>query len=256
MRAASPIGSCCSLGDHSSLSREGQQGPSSNQLGRSLCSRQSTKLHKFFDIKCRASGLRPSAVVLVATVHALKMHGGGPKVTPGLPLPREYIDENVQLVQRGCCNMRKHISIARLFGLPVVLVLNEFASDSETEVMAVLSAARDAGAVDAVRRRSWAKGGLGGIDLAEAVCQCSVARQQLQLPGLGHLLICMAKTHLSLSHRADLKGAPHDFLLPVRDVRASAGAGFLTLLIGSVRKPSDSTDWVALSTTPNNDFLL
>ena len=98
------------------------------------------------NIKCRASGLRPNAAVLVATVRALKMHGGGPEVTAGAPLPHEYTAENVELVAKGCCNLARHIQNARAYGVPVVVAINAFASDSPAELEAVRAAALEAGA--------------------------------------------------------------------------------------------------------------
>uniref|UniRef100_UPI00358E28FD C-1-tetrahydrofolate synthase, cytoplasmic-like isoform X2 n=1 Tax=Myxine glutinosa TaxID=7769 RepID=UPI00358E28FD len=232
-------------------------------------------MEKFFDIKCRASGLRPSAVVLVATIRALKMHGGGPAVVSGQPLAQAYREENLDLVERGCCNLVKQVENARLFGIPVVVALNTFLTDTDNELALAAHMAREAGAADAVKCTHWADGGQGAILLAQAVCRACEAPSsfrflyELKLPledkirkiardvygaadielsplaqdkinmycqqGLGELPICMAKTHLSLSHCAELKGAPHDFLLPVRDIRASAGAGFLTPLIGSIQ---------------------
>uniref|UniRef100_A0A8C8A5D3 formate--tetrahydrofolate ligase n=1 Tax=Oryzias sinensis TaxID=183150 RepID=A0A8C8A5D3_9TELE len=232
-------------------------------------------MEKFFNIKCRASGLKPNVVVLVATVRALKMHGGGPNVSAGAPLPREYIDENLSLVARGCrSNLRKQIQIAKLFGVPVVVALNAFRTDTPAEIDLVCQIAKECGASDAVSCQHWSQGGRGCLELALAVKEA--ARQptnfqflyNTEMPivekirtiaqkvygaddievspevqrkidyynhqGYGSLPICMAKTHLSLSHMPDKKGAPTGFVLPIRDIRASVGAGFIYPLVGTM----------------------
>uniref|UniRef100_A0A7N9AWS4 formate--tetrahydrofolate ligase n=1 Tax=Mastacembelus armatus TaxID=205130 RepID=A0A7N9AWS4_9TELE len=232
-------------------------------------------MEKFFNIKCRASGLRPNVVVLVATVRALKMHGGGPNVSAGTPLPKEYIDENVDLVAGGCySNLRKQIQIAHLFGMPVVVALNVFRTDTQAEIDLVCQIAKECGASDAVPCYHWAQGGRGSIELAQAVNEAANTPSNfqflyhLEMPivekirviaqkvygaedielspeakakidyynqqGYGSLPICMAKTHLSLSHMPDKKGAPTGFVLPIRDVRASIGAGFIYPLVGTM----------------------
>ncbi|OXB83760.1 UNVERIFIED_CONTAM: hypothetical protein H355_013115 [Colinus virginianus] len=126
-------------------------------------------MEKFFNIKCRASGLVPSVVVLVATVRALKMHGGGPNVTAGVPLKKEYTEENLQLVADGCCNLQKQIQITQLFGIPVVVALNVFKTDSPAEVDLVCEIAKQSGAFDAVPCSHWSDGGRGAVKLAQAV---------------------------------------------------------------------------------------
>mmetsp|Transcript_21125 Transcript_21125/g.58609 ORF Transcript_21125/g.58609 Transcript_21125/m.58609 type:complete len:648 (+) Transcript_21125:252-2195(+) len=126
-------------------------------------------MEKFMNIKCRASGLKPSAVVIVATVRALKSHGGGPKVTPGSPLPHEYTNENVDLVKAGCSNIARHIENTGKFGVPTVVAINRFASDTEAELQAVKEACLAAGAFDAVVTENHARGGAGAKALAEAV---------------------------------------------------------------------------------------
>ncbi|XP_061700507.1 C-1-tetrahydrofolate synthase, cytoplasmic [Syngnathoides biaculeatus] len=231
-------------------------------------------MEKFFNIKCRYSGLRPHVVVLVATVRALKMHGGGPTVTAGMPLPKEYIEENLELLEKGCSNMRKQIENAKHFGVPVVVAVNAFKTDTDAELDLVCNMARGAGAFDAVRCNHWAEGGAGALALGQAVQKASEARSSfkflydLELPiaekiriiaqkiygaddiellpdaqhkvelytkqGFGNLPICMAKTHLSLSHEADKKGVPTGFIVPIRDIRASVGAGFLFPLVGTM----------------------
>ncbi|KAM8726116.1 monofunctional C1-tetrahydrofolate synthase, mitochondrial [Acanthopagrus schlegelii] len=232
-------------------------------------------MEKFFNIKCRASGLQPNVVVLVATIRALKMHGGGPNVSAGAPLPREYIDENLSLVAGGChSNLRKQIQIAHLFGVPVVVALNVFKTDTQAEIDLVCQLAKECGASDAVPCHHWAQGGRGSLELAQAVNEAASRPSNFQFlynkempivekirtiakkvygaddiklspeaeakidyysqQGYGTLPICMAKTHLSLSHMPDKKGTPTGFVLPIRDVRASIGAGFIYPLVGTM----------------------
>uniref|UniRef100_A0A8C4EKQ5 formate--tetrahydrofolate ligase n=1 Tax=Dicentrarchus labrax TaxID=13489 RepID=A0A8C4EKQ5_DICLA len=231
-------------------------------------------MEKFFNIKCRYSGLRPHVVVLVATVRALKMHGGGPIVTAGMPLPKEYIEENLELLENGCSNMKKQIENAQHFGVPVVVAVNAFKTDTEAELDLICSIAKAAGAFDAVRCSHWAEGGAGAVALGQAVQRASEAPSNfkflydLELPitdkiriiaqkiygaddiellpeaqhkvelytkqGFNNLPICMAKTHLSLSHEADKKGVPTGYVLPIRDIRASVGSGFLFPLVGTM----------------------
>ncbi|XP_062500652.1 C-1-tetrahydrofolate synthase, cytoplasmic-like [Corticium candelabrum] len=231
-------------------------------------------MEKFCNIKCRNSGLVPDCSVLVATVRALKMHGGGPKVTAGQPLASEYTEENIELVEKGCVNLTKHIENAREYGLPVVVAINKFHTDSDRELDIVRHLAREAGAFDAVICNHWARGGEGAEKLAlavDAACQetkdfkflyelklsieekielicrkvygavgieiLPEARQKIELytkQGFGALPICMAKTHLSLSHNPELKGRPIGFIVPIRDIRASVGAGFLYPLLGEM----------------------
>ena len=124
---------------------------------------------KFVNIKCRASKLQPSCFVLVATVRALKMHGGGPPVSAGKPLDETYKTENIELVKAGCCNLAQHVQNITQFGIPCVVAINRFASDSDLELNAVREAALTAGATDAVVCRHHAVGGAGAVDLAEAV---------------------------------------------------------------------------------------
>ncbi len=232
-------------------------------------------MEKFMDIKCRYSGLRPNCVVLVATIRALKMHGGGPKVVAGRPLDKAYTDENLPLLAKGVANMQRCIEIARLFGVPVVVAVNRFSYDTAAEVALVEEAARAAGAEAAVMSDHWAEGGAGATELAQAVmdaCQQPSdfrflyplewslkqkietiatkvygasdvayepkAEQQLKAyeeAGFGQLPICMAKTHLSLSHEPAWKGVPTGYTLPIREVRASVGAGFIYPLCGEMR---------------------
>ena len=231
-------------------------------------------MEKFFNIKCRYSGLIPNAVVLVATVRALKMHGGGPKVTPGAPLDEAYTKENLKLLEAGLCNLGAHIKNALRFGIPVVVAVNSFTTDTPAELEMVREYAVAQGAEDAVVSRHWAEGGKGAAELAEAVvAACDkpsnfrflypldwpikkkiehiakeiygadgvtyepLADEQIaayERAGFGNLPICMAKTHLSLSHDPTLKGVPTGFTMPVREVRASVGAGFIYPLIGKM----------------------
>jgi methylenetetrahydrofolate dehydrogenase (NADP+)/methenyltetrahydrofolate cyclohydrolase/formyltetrahydrofolate synthetase/formate--tetrahydrofolate ligase len=231
-------------------------------------------MEKFFNIKCRYSGLTPDCVVLVATIRALKMHGGGPKVVAGQPLAHAYLEENLELLEKGCSNLTKMIANARAFGIPVVVAVNRFKTDTPAEVELVRRLAIEAGAEDAAQSDHWAKGGEGAVDLATAVvaaCEkpskfrflyplemsikekietivremyggsgveySAEAEKKIELytrQGFGKLPICMAKTHLSLSHDPNLKGAPTGFVVPVRDIRASVGAGFLYPLLGTM----------------------
>ena len=126
-------------------------------------------MEKFFNIKCRYSGLKPKAAVIVSTVRALKMHGGGPPVSAGKPLQKEYTEENVELLKKGCCNLQKHIENARKFGVNVVVAVNKFKTDTDAEIEVVKEAAMAAGAFDAVLSNHWAEGGAGAADLAAAV---------------------------------------------------------------------------------------
>jgi len=232
-------------------------------------------MEKFFDVKCRASGLIPNCVVLVATIRALKMHGGGPRVIPGRALDPAYTTENLDLLKKGLCNMEHHIKIAKLFGIPVVVAVNAFTDDTEAEIKMVREAAIAAGAEDAVRSNHWAEGGKGSVDLAKAVVEAcekpsdfkflydvnasikdkihaiatkiynadgvsyeATAEKQIaayEKAGFDKLPMCMAKTHLSISHDAKLKGVPSGFTLPIREIRASVGAGFLYPLCGAMR---------------------
>ena len=130
-------------------------------------------MEKFIDIKCRKSGLQPDVVVLVATVRALKMHGGGPPVVPGAPLPSAYIEPSCQLVQDGFANLKKHIENVRKFGLQVVVAINQFTTDSEEELALLQRLCREEGAFDAVICSHWAHGGQGAVALAEAVVKAA-----------------------------------------------------------------------------------
>ena len=231
-------------------------------------------MEKFIDIKCRVSGLVPDAVVLVATVRALKTHGGGPKVVAGRALDEAYTNENLPLLQAGLTNLVAHIEGARRFGLRVVVAVNSFPTDTRNEIDTVKRAALEAGALAAVTASHWADGGSGATDLARAVIDACEEpndfrflyplehsiKQKIEIvatdvygaagveyspraerdisgfekDGFGYLPICMAKTPLSISHDPKLKGRPSGYRLPVREVRASVGAGFLIPILGAI----------------------
>lgn len=205
-------------------------------------------MEKFFHIKCRTSGMLPDAVVMVATVRALKMHGGGPAVKPGKPLDTVYQVKNTELLKKGCANLAAHIAVARKFGVPVVVAINVFPTDDPKEWEIIRSAALKAGAIDAVVSRHWEKGGEGASDLAKAAEKAAEEGSSfrylydLELPlaekirtlarevygagdvefsraavkkmdqyadmGYGNLPICMAKTQYSFSHDPLVKNVP------------------------------------------------
>ncbi|TAM60624.1 MAG: formate--tetrahydrofolate ligase [Chloroflexota bacterium] len=231
---------------------------------------------KFFDIKCRLSGIRPAAAVVVATIRALKMHGGVGRITAGKPLDPALEAEDPEAVQRGAANLAKQIENVRAFGVPCVVAINAFPTDRPSEVAAIREVARAAGARDAVVATHFQDGGAGAEDLARAVWAVAqegapdfgylypddlpmalkietiarrmygadgieilpqAARQiaHLERHGYGNLPICMAKTHLSISHDPTLKGRPTGFTVPIREVRPFAGAGFVTAYCGDMR---------------------
>lgn len=136
---------------------------------------------RFFNIKCRSSGLSPDVVVIVATVRALKVHGGGPEVTAGAELPKEYRTENVELLRKGCVNLAKHIANAKYYGIPVVVAINKFHTDTEAEIQVIREEAIKAGAEDAVPADHWARGGKGAINLAKAVVESSTKPKNFRL---------------------------------------------------------------------------
>eukprot|EP00262_Sarcandra_glabra_P002880 TRINITY_DN13276_c0_g1_i1.p1 TRINITY_DN13276_c0_g1~~TRINITY_DN13276_c0_g1_i1.p1 ORF type:complete len:637 (-),score=140.91 TRINITY_DN13276_c0_g1_i1:143-2053(-) len=229
---------------------------------------------KFMNIKCRYSGSTPQCAVIVATIRALKMHGGGPEVVAGKPLDHAYLTENVGLVEAGCVNLARHISNTKSYGVNVVVAVNMFSTDSEAELDAVRNAALAAGAFDAVVCTHHAHGGKGAVYLGIAVqkaCENQTQPMKFLYPldisikekieaiansygasgveyselaekkidmysrqGFSGLPICMAKTQYSFSHIPSQKGAPAGFMLPIRDVRASIGAGFLYPLVGTM----------------------
>ncbi|KAF9227925.1 FTHFS-domain-containing protein [Gyrodon lividus] len=232
-------------------------------------------MEKFCNIKCRVSGLKPDATVIVATTRALKMHGGGPEVTPGKPLADTYTKEDLITLKEGCQNLARHIENSRKFGVKVIIAINRFASDTPAELELIRQEALAAGADAAVVSNHWAEGGAGACALAEAViasCEgesnfrflydldlsieekiniickeiyradsielSELACKQLDTytrQGYSHLPICMAKTQYSFSHNAALKNAPTGFTVPIREVRLSAGAGFLYPILGDMQ---------------------
>jgi len=244
-------------------------------------------MEKFMNIKCRASGLVPDAVVMVCTVRALKMHSGRYRVVAGRPLDPGLTREDLKAVEDGCANLDKQIENARSFGVPVVVAINAFGTDTPAEVEVIRRRSIAAGAEGAHVSDVWGKGGAGGEELARAVLAAAekpksfsftyevdwpikqkieaiatriygadgvdylpLANQQIAKYtelGFGNLPICMAKTHLSISHDAALKGRPRDFRVPIREVRASMGAGFLYPLLGEMRTmpglPSEPNTW-------------
>jgi methylenetetrahydrofolate dehydrogenase (NADP+) / methenyltetrahydrofolate cyclohydrolase / formyltetrahydrofolate synthetase len=229
---------------------------------------------KFANIKCRSAGLKPDCAVLVTTVRAIKMHGGGPKVVAGKPLDEAYTKEHLELLRAGLPNLQRHIRNTASYGIPVVVSINSFATDTDAEVEVLRTAALEAGAFAAVKSTGWADGGAGAAPLARAVVEAceqpnrfrplyevsqtieqkimTIARtygasgvdyspeaqakiRRYEELGYGHLPICMAKTHLSFSDNPDLKNAPSDFRITIRDLRLSLGAGFIYPLVGSMR---------------------
>ena len=230
---------------------------------------------KFWNIKCRLSGLTPNCAVIVATVRALKMHGGGPKVVPGKPLDAAYTVENVALVEKGCANLIAHIETVRKSGVNPVVCVNSFHTDTKDEMAAVKRAAEDAGARVAVSEH-WLKGGTGALELADAVvaaCQDKVnfkflyeestpLRQRIEKiahevygadgvsytpkalakaermesdPNMQNMTTCMVKTHLSLTHNPTLKGRPKGWVLPINDILTYGGAGFIVPVAGTIK---------------------
>jgi len=227
------------------------------------------------DVKCRYSGLKPDCVVIVATIRALKMHGGTAKVIAGKPLPKELVNENLKWLEEGCKNLGKQIENMKKFGVPVVVAINAFATDTKKEIaLCKKLAVTKYGAEDAVVSTHWMDGGDGSKDLARAVVEACerpsnfkflykdrdsiktkietvakeiynardvsytpMAEKKIKLYtdlGFAKLPICMAKTHLSISHDPTLKNVPSDYTFTIRDVRASVGAGFLYPLCGDM----------------------
>jgi len=229
---------------------------------------------KFMNIKCRYSGLSPDAVVLVVTIRALKAHSGRYRVVAGKPLDKALLQEDLAAVKKGSANMLKQIENIRVFGVPLVVAINRFASDTDGEIELARKIAVGAGAEDAVVSEVWRKGGEGGTELAQAVINAArkpanfkflypldmpikekieriatriygagevtyerLAEKQIKLlmrAGFANLPVCMAKTHLSLSHDKNLKGRPEGYKMSLREVRGSIGAGFLYALCGDI----------------------
>jgi formate--tetrahydrofolate ligase len=231
-------------------------------------------MEKFLDIKCRTSGLRPDAVVMVCTIRALKMHSGRFEVVAGKPLDPKLLERNPEAVEEGAVNLVKQIENARAFGLPVVVAINRMTHDYDEEIEVVKRSALEAGAEGAYTTELWSKGSDGGMELAEAVmaaCEkesnfrflypldvplkekiAAIARtiygaasvsysptaekQVAHYTRLGYdkLPICIAKTQYSLSHDPTLKGRPEGFELPIQEIRAYTGAGFLCPIVGEM----------------------
>jgi formyltetrahydrofolate synthetase len=229
---------------------------------------------KFWNLKCCFSGLVPNAVVIVATIRALKMHGGGPTVKPGIPLDEAYVSENLPLVEKGCQNLIAHIETVKKAGVRPVVCINSFHTDTKAEVELVRRIAEENGALAALSDH-WLKGGEGAIELAEAVVQAceeknnfrflygldTPLRERVELiakevygadgvtysdealekakmfeadPAAAELGTCMVKTHLSLSHDPDVKGRPKGWELPIRDIMTFKGAGFIVPVAGAI----------------------
>ena len=230
---------------------------------------------KFWDIKCRLSGLAPNCAVIVATVRALKMHGGGPKVVPGKPLDESYTVEDIELVEKGCINLVAHIETVKKSGINPVVCINSFHTDTKAETAVIKRAAEQAGARAAVSEH-WLRGGAGALELADAVidaCEDKVSfkllypdsmplRQRIETiarevygadgvsyspealakaeriekdPDMQNMATCMVKTHLSLSHDPNLKGRPRGWTLPINDIMIYGGAGFIVPVAGSIK---------------------
>jgi formyltetrahydrofolate synthetase len=230
---------------------------------------------KFWNLKCRFSGLKPHASVIVCTVRALKMHGGGPKVVPGNPLDKAYTEKNVPLVEKGVENLLAHIETVKKSGISPVVCINHFYTDTDEEIATIRKRAEAAGARVALSKH-WEKGGEGAVELAETVVdaceheprleflyqESTPLRERVELiakevygadgvsytpeaeakakaieadKGLSRLGTCMVKTHLSLSHDPSIKGRPKGWTLPIRDVLIYGGAGFVVPVAGAIK---------------------
>ncbi|MGE5296647.1 MAG: formate--tetrahydrofolate ligase [Solirubrobacterales bacterium] len=230
---------------------------------------------KFWNLKCRMSGLKPDAVVVVATIRALKTHGGGPAVKPGVPLDSAYTSENLGLVEKGCENLLAHIDIVKRSGVRPIVCLNRFKTDTDAEI-AIVRRIAESGGAKAVTSDHWLRGGEGAIELAEAVIEIANTRndfhflydmklplrkrieliakeiygadgvsytdealekaKRLEAESLGTSLgTCMAKTQQSLSHDPNLKGRPRGWTLPISDILVYKGAGFVVPMAGAIK---------------------
>jgi methylenetetrahydrofolate dehydrogenase (NADP+)/methenyltetrahydrofolate cyclohydrolase/formyltetrahydrofolate synthetase len=236
---------------------------------------------RFLNIKCRTSGLKPNVIVIVATVRALKVHGGGADVKPGIPLPFEYTTENLEMLEKGCINLQKHIKNALCYDVDVIVAINKMSSDTDAEHEIIRKASLEAGATDAIVSNHWEEGGEGAKALAEGVIKCAnkeypsqdasksfhtlydlegsieskiekiaqdmygassvsfsdIAKEKIKeytAQGFDKLPICIAKTQYSLSHDAKLKGVPTGFVFPIKDIKASIGAGYLYALADQI----------------------
>ncbi|MBE0415870.1 MAG: formate--tetrahydrofolate ligase [Dehalococcoidia bacterium] len=229
---------------------------------------------KFWDVKCRLSGLKPHVSVLTTTIRALKMHGGGPRVVAGIPLPDEYTKENVELLEKGLPNMLHHINIIRTSGINPVVCINAFHTDTKDEIALVRKAAEGAGARCALATH-WAQGGDGALELADAVMEACEEKNEFKFlypmemklrqrvekiarvvygadgvswapeaeekakmlekdPKYNEYATMMVKTHLSLTHDPAVKGVPKGWALPIRDVLIYSGAKFLCPCAGTI----------------------
>ena len=238
---------------------------------------------KFWNVKCRLSGLKPSVSVITATIRALKMHGGGPRVAPGIPLPQEYTREDLGLLEKGIPNLLHHVRIVKMSGIKPVVCINRFTTDTDDEIALVRRHAEAEGARVAVSEQ-WLKGGEGALELADAVidaCDEKVefgylyplemplmqrvdviakniygadgvlwipeaeekARRLETDPGKSDYYTVLVKSHLSLSHKPELKGVPKGWRLPVRDILVFTGARFLCPVTGAISlMPGTSSD--------------
>ncbi len=229
---------------------------------------------KFWNLKCRFSGLKPNCAVIVATIRALKCHGGAPVPRPGLPMPKEYEGENVGWVEEGCKNLIHHIATVKKAGINPVVCINSFYTDTKNEIAAVKRLSEAAGARAAVSQH-WLKGGDGALEFADAVVDACEEKNEFKLlydlslplrqrieliakevygadgvsftpeaeakakkmeadPALSKLGTCMVKTHLSLSHDPNIKGTPKGWILPIRDILTYNGAGFVVPVAGAI----------------------
>jgi formate--tetrahydrofolate ligase len=229
---------------------------------------------KFWNVKCRLSGLTPHVSVLTTTIRALKMHGGGPKVVAGLPLPEAYTKEDLATLEKGLPNMLHHINTIRMSGLNPIVCINSFNADTKAEIAMVKKAAEAAGARCAVSTH-WANGGDGALELTDAVIDAcneknefkflypleTKLRQRVELiakvvygadgvswteeaeakakmlesdPQYDDYMTMMVKTHLSLTHLPELKGVPKGWILPIRDILVYSGAKFLCPVAGTI----------------------
>jgi formyltetrahydrofolate synthetase len=229
---------------------------------------------KFWNLKCRFSGLKPNCAVIVATIRALKCHGGAPVPRPGLPMPKEYEGENVGWVEGGCKNLIHHIETVKKAGINPVVCINSFYTDTKNEIAAVKRLSEAAGARAAVSQH-WLKGGDGALEFADAVVDACEEKNEFKLlydlslplrqrieliakevygadgvsftpeaeakakkmeadPALSKLGTCMVKTHLSLSHDPNIKGTPKGWILPIRDILTYNGAGFVVPVAGAI----------------------
>jgi len=230
---------------------------------------------KFWNLKCRMSGLAPNAVVIVATIRALKMHGGGPEVKPGVPLSKEYAKENLGLLEKGCENLIAHIETVKKAGVRPIVCINSFYTDTKAEIEVVRRIAEGNGALAALSKH-WLKGGEGAVELAEAVVSACEEKNNFRFlyeletplrkriervakevygadgvtytddalakakaleadPASKQLGTCMVKTHLSLSHDPNLKNRPKGWELPIRDIMVYRGAGFIVPIAGGIK---------------------